>query len=363
MSVTEKEEKCDQLAREVLKLSRNTLLVHLRFLDMAMSRLRPAATDLAELIGDGQGLVTDGQFLAYDPGFVLRRYRQAKELPVRDYLHVVLHCVFRHMYIHSLLDQPCWDLACDVAVEHTISGLGLRAAAAPREAAQQAELQKLEKELKLLSFTSRHAAAGLKRNISIADRIKPKNEHIYYFIDAINEAINTKRKISFLYFAYTPAKKKELKNGGEPYVLSPYTLTWNGDCYYVVGWSDKHGKVATFRVDRILETPEILPDAAVPRPKDYSIADFAEKAFQLFDADRTEVTLLCDAVAMNSVLDHFGDRAKTTPVDAQTFRLTTEVSLSPTFFAWVFQFGGKVRILGPDEAIEKYRTMLQTDKS
>ena len=212
---------------------------------------------------------------------------------------------------------------------------------------------------KLLTLTSRHAAAGLKRNISIADRIKPKNEHIYYFIDAINEAINTKRKISFLYFAYTPAKKKELKNDGEPYVLSPYTLTWNGDCYYVVGWSEKHGKVATFRVDRILETPEILPDAAVPRPKDYSIADFAEKAFQLFDADRTEVTLLCDAVAMNSVLDHFGDLAKTTPVDEHTFRLTAEVSLSPTFLAWVFQFGGKVKLLGPDEAIEKYQTMLK----
>ncbi len=142
--MTDTEEKRLQLAREVLKLSRNTLLVHLRFLDMALSRLRPAATDLAEL-------ATDGQFLAYDPGFVLRRYKQAKETPVQDYLHVVLHCVFRHMYIHSLLDQPCWDLACDVAVEHTISGLGLRAAAAPREAAQQAELQKLEKELKLLT--------------------------------------------------------------------------------------------------------------------------------------------------------------------------------------------------------------------
>lgn len=56
---------------------------------------------------------------------------------------------------------------------------------------------------KLLSLTSRHTAVGLKRNISIADRIKPHNEHIYYYIDAINEAINMRRKISFRYFAYT----------------------------------------------------------------------------------------------------------------------------------------------------------------
>ena len=216
---------------------------------------------------------------------------------------------------------------------------------------------------KILTLTSRHTAAGLKRNISIADRIKPKNEHIYYYIDAINEAINTKRKISFRYFAYTSAKKKALKNGGEPYVLSPYTLTWNGDCYYVVGWSDKHGKVATFRVDRIFETPKILPDKTVPRPKNYSIADFAEKAFQLFDADRTEVTLLCDAAAMNSVIDHFGDRADTKPIDDNTFRSVAEVSLSPTFFAWVFQFGGKVKILDPTEAKEKYQALIQAGLS
>ena len=212
---------------------------------------------------------------------------------------------------------------------------------------------------KLLTLTSRHNAAGLKRNISIADRIKPKNEHIYYYIDAINEAINTKCKISFRYFAYTPSKKKALKNGGEPYVLSPYTLTWNGDCYYVVGWSDKHGKVATFRVDRIFETPKILSQKAVSRPKNYSIADFAEKAYQLFDADRTKVTLLCDAMAMNSVMDHFGERADTEPVEDSTFRLTAEVSLSPTFFAWVFQFGGKVKILEPTEAVEKYQSLLR----
>ncbi len=65
---------------------------------------------------------------------------------------------------------------------------------------------------------------------------------------------------------------------------------------------------------------------------------------------------------MNSVIDHFGDHAKTTPVDDKTFRLVAEVPLSPTFFAWVFQFGGKVRILAPDEAIGKYQEMIQAGR-
>lgn len=212
---------------------------------------------------------------------------------------------------------------------------------------------------KLLTLTNEQTAQGLKRNISIADRIKPKNENIYYYIDTVNEAINAKRKISFLYYEFTAAKKKRMKNGGAAYVFSPYTLTWNGDCYYMVGWSDKHRKIATFRVDRIYKTPEILSDSAVPKPKEYSIADFSEKAFQLFDGERTTVELLCHQDVMNSVLDHFSEKAKTKQTDESHFILTAEVSLSPTFFAWVFQFGEKIRIIGPSTAVNQYSLLKQ----
>ena len=108
-------------------------------------------------------------------------------------------------------------------------------------------------------------------------------------------------------------KRKRLKNDGEPYIFSPFTLTWNGDCYYMVGWSDKHEKVATFRVNRISKPPKLLEEAAVKKPKGWSIADFSEKAFQLFDGERTTVELLCHEDAMNSVIDHFGEQAKTRP--------------------------------------------------
>lgn len=211
---------------------------------------------------------------------------------------------------------------------------------------------------KLAAMANVHQAEGLNRNISLAERIKPKNEQIYEYIDVVNQAINEKRKISFLYFTWTVSKRKRPKNGGKPYVFSPYTLTWNGDCYYMVGWSDKHEKVATFRVDRISKTPKLLEEAAVKKPKGWSIADFSEKAFQLFDGERTTVELLCHEDAMNSVIDHFGEQARTKPVDDTHFLLTTEVSLSPTFFAWVFQFGGKVQILAPMDAFTKFQELI-----
>ena len=212
---------------------------------------------------------------------------------------------------------------------------------------------------KLTTLASINEAGQLRRNISIVDRVKAGNEQIYYIMDALNDAINLKRKVRFLYFEYDGRKHRQLKNGGDPYTLSPYTLTWNGDFYYVVGWSDKHGKIATFRVDRIFEVPTVLPDKAVPKPKQYSIGDFAEKAFQLFDSEHAHVELLCENAMMNTVLDHFGEKVKVKKADDEHFAFTAEVSVSPTFFAWVFEFGGKIKILGPQSVKDAYQELVK----
>ena len=141
---TEKDEKLNRIAREVLLLSRNTLLVNLRFLDAALSQfeLYPIGTST---------LLTDGKHIFYHPRYVLKLYRSARELPVRDYLHIVMHCVFRHMYMNPTLNRPYWDLACDIAVENAITELGLRAVAVGRERQQKKYIAVIKKELKYVT--------------------------------------------------------------------------------------------------------------------------------------------------------------------------------------------------------------------
>ena len=107
-------------------------------------------------------------------------------------------------------------------------------------------------------------------------------------------------------------------------------------------------------MDRIADTPELLEEPAVKKPKGYSIGSFAEKAFRMFDADHETVTLLCDNRAMNTVIDHFGSKVKTRPVDEEHFRFDAEVSVSPTFFSWIFEFGGMIKIVGPENVKEAF---------
>lgn len=139
--MSETSEKLNKLARDVLLLSRNTLLVNLRFLDMALSQF-----DLVPV--QESTLLTDGQHIFFNPKHVLSNYKTQKEICVRDYLHIVMHCVFRHMYMNPGLNRVYWDLACDIAVENVISELGLKAASAAREKQQAQYLAALRKELK-----------------------------------------------------------------------------------------------------------------------------------------------------------------------------------------------------------------------
>lgn len=137
--LSEINDKFDKLSREVLLLSRNTLLVNLRFLDSALSQFEYVSQDEFTLL-------TDGKHLFYNPRHVLKAYRTEKEAVTRDYLHIVLHCVFRHMYGVLNMNRAIWDVACDIAVEAAITDLGLKAVTAKRENAQSVILRSLQKE-------------------------------------------------------------------------------------------------------------------------------------------------------------------------------------------------------------------------
>lgn len=211
---------------------------------------------------------------------------------------------------------------------------------------------------KIHTLTSSGQVSKLKRNSYIADRIKPDNELIYYIVDTINDAINEGRQISFQYYDYTGLKKKVLKNKGEVYKLSPYHLLWNGDYYYVIGYSEKRDRIVTFRVDRIAAQPNILSAKAVERPKDFNLAEFTREVFFMYDGNKVTVDLRCDNSLMKTMIDRFGEDVTTLAYDMTSFRLITEVASSQTFLGWVFGFGGKVQILAPESVKEQYREMI-----
>lgn len=209
---------------------------------------------------------------------------------------------------------------------------------------------------KLSSLVSSHQAENLQRRLYVSERIKPVNETVYYSADVICTAIEQGKQITFQYYEYTPAKRKVLKHKGKVYRFSPYDLIWNEDRYYVLGFSNSHGKVISFRVDRMCKV-ELSDAPAVTPPSDYSIAAYGSKVFDMFDGHSATVTLRCENELMRVIVDRFGENVQTEVLDKEHFLATVDVSASRTFYGWVFQFADAIRIISPPEIVREYGEM------
>lgn len=215
---------------------------------------------------------------------------------------------------------------------------------------------------KIESLASRHEAGKLQRQVYIADRIKAGNEDIYRSVDTLSEAINEKKKVSFRYFEYDPDKKKRYRNGGCDYIVSPYSLTVSDENYYLISHYPKHEDLTHFRVDRMSDIKVIdEPSEAVENimGEKFSVGEYSRKLFSMYSGENTRVEILCENSMMNSVIDRFGKDVFVTKVDDEHFKVQVNVNISPTFFAWIFTFGGKMKITAPEEAKRQFNNTIE----
>lgn len=105
------------ICTRILYQSRSELYVNMHFLDVALSSLG------FEADWGRNGISTDGAVIFYGPDFLLNHYKKGRVCVNRAYLHMVLHCLFCHMYTRKGRKKELWDLACDIAMEAVIDGL------------------------------------------------------------------------------------------------------------------------------------------------------------------------------------------------------------------------------------------------
>ena len=209
---------------------------------------------------------------------------------------------------------------------------------------------------KLSCLVSENQAAELNHQVFIDRRVKPENEEIYYTVDTIHNAIENKKQIEFKYYEYNGEKEKVFRNNGKAYKLSPYAQVWNDDNYYVVGYCKKHGKISKFRVDRMTKV-KLTENDAYPMPKEFNGADYAKNIFSMYDGETKTVELKCTNELMKVIIDKFGFDVETKPLGSNCFKAIVDVSVSPTFFGWVFQFAGNMSILAPLDVKDQYAEM------
>ena len=209
---------------------------------------------------------------------------------------------------------------------------------------------------KLCGLASRHDAGSLHRQVYVAGRVKTMNESIYYNVDLIHDAINSNVEITFQYFQWNMHKEMELKHDGRLYQVSPWSLMWDDENYYLVAFDSAENKIKHFRVDKMLHI-SLTSDRRKGRTQymDMDMAAYAKKMFAMFDGEDERVRLRCTNNMANVLIDRFGKDIRIVKEDDEHFIASVNVAFSNHFIGWVLALGSGIEVIGPDEAVQKVR--------
>lgn len=198
------------------------------------------------------------------------------------------------------LQEAGWDIVCNRSRQNQYfigdRGLELAELKLIIDAVQAARFISPHKTEAIVEKLTRLAGPSdreeLHRRLFVQGKAKTTNEAVLYTIDLLHTAIRQRQAVEFQYLEYTSQKEKIPKHGGQLYCLSPYDLVWDSDRYYVVGWSESHGKVAKFRVDRMLR-PDLSQKEFHTPSADYNVEVYFRQVFQMYDGEPCQVTLRC----------------------------------------------------------------------
>ena len=213
---------------------------------------------------------------------------------------------------------------------------------------------------KLTAFASEYEASQLKRQVVVQGRVKTMNESIYYVVDEIHKVISENSRIRFEYLKWN-LKKKMVRKKDKIYEVSPWALTWNDENYYLIAFDSEAGCLKHYRVDKMRDielTGEKRDGGKYFKKSD--IAAYAKTNFGMFGGEEAKVKLEFKDEMVGVLIDRFGTDISIRPVREGWSVTTVDVAVSEQFFGWVFGLGAKVKIVDPEDVVDRFKDELKS---
>ena len=210
---------------------------------------------------------------------------------------------------------------------------------------------------KLETLASQYAAGSLRRQVTVAGRVKTMYESVYYSVDLLHEAIQKNSRITFRYFDWDLQGRRRFRP--KTYEASPIALCWEDENYYLVAYGAPHG-LTHYRVDKMTEiTATGVPRESNDETRSFDPAVYSQQVFGMFRGEQCRMKLRFENSLAGVVLDRFGRDRLLVPDGPDHFVFQADISVSPTFLGWLAGFGGRAEIVFPASAAEAYRDFLR----
>lgn len=136
----------EELGSKILNASRTELFLSMRFMGSALDSLGYTIDLTTRTVG------TDAVYIRFNPEFLMQLYLAKPIALNRLYVHMLLHCIFRHMFgIAAHEDRELYGLCADIAVEALIDGMEYKAIETTHSDFRNLWYEKLNKEVKVLT--------------------------------------------------------------------------------------------------------------------------------------------------------------------------------------------------------------------
>lgn len=206
---------------------------------------------------------------------------------------------------------------------------------------------------KLENLVSENQAKNLKSQVYCVSENKCDNEEIYYIIDTLDDAINRGKKVEFLYKRRNIDKENRKSYTMKSFKVSPYSLIWKNDHYYLVCNTDKYDNLMNLRLDRmskvnILNENRRTVSEVSEYKENFNSADYSSKMFNMFSGNTSEVTFLCELDLREEMMDRFGTKIPLLAIDYDHFETKINAAISDGLVSWIMQYGSKIKVLAPD---------------
>lgn len=209
---------------------------------------------------------------------------------------------------------------------------------------------------KLEGLVSKYDATHLHRQVLISGRVKSMNESIYYTVDQLHEAIRSNRQVRFQYFNWNVKKDPELRHDGAWYQVSPWSLLWDDEYYYLVGYDSADEKIKHYRVDKMVKL-SVTEERREGREafQDFNTAKYSKSIFGMFGGEERTVTIEGENNMVGTIIDRFGRDITVSPLGEDRFTAQLTVVPSRHFLGWIFALGAGVRITAPEDVVQQMR--------
>lgn len=211
---------------------------------------------------------------------------------------------------------------------------------------------------RVASLASYQKAEKLMKQVKKKRNQTGKTNRIVSHLEKIQEALQDKKVLAFSYDISTEACADKQNMLLHRTMLAPYGTVIENGRYYLVGFEQVERTSKHYLIEEI-EDLQVLPVRQRKGQDQPTLKAYQSRLFAMEDGEVTQIDLRVHVSAVSVLHAQFGKEISLQKDGLLHRKTQVEVSLSPSFYAWLFAHSETIELLSSYWVLQEYKTKIK----